>query len=126
MFNRITVQVAVVEEVGKAQPTETDPATIEKETKEPKEETKKKESVSITTDCEEGEEANPTPTPLMDNTVVVPPSFTQPMTEQDHEINQIINEIIKCDYEQEDVPLQLLKRKMCYKHNTRKSTLRVE
>ncbi|KAK5825410.1 hypothetical protein PVK06_020242 [Gossypium arboreum] len=118
--------VAIVEKVGKAQPAEIDLATIEKEAKQQEKEIEKKESISIATDCEEGEEVNPTPTPPMDSTAVVPPAFTQLMTEQDCEINQIINEITKFDDEQEDMPLQLLKRKMLYKHSACKSTLKAE
>ncbi|KAK5840252.1 hypothetical protein PVK06_009141 [Gossypium arboreum] len=117
--------------VGKAQPTKTnpvliDPATIEKETKEVEEETEKTKSISIAIDCEEEDEANPTHAPLVDNTAAIPPPFTESMTEQDHEINQIIEEITKSDDEQEDVLLQSLKMKMHYKHNTRKSTRRTE
>ncbi|KAH1046755.1 hypothetical protein J1N35_037539 [Gossypium stocksii] len=119
-------QVAITKGVGEAQLVETDPVpmgptTAQKETKEKQEETKKMELISIVTDYEE-KEANPTPAPPIDNISVVRLPSREPMTEQDHEINQIIDEINKSSIEQEDVPLQSLKRKMCYKHNAQKST----
>ncbi|KAK5775135.1 hypothetical protein PVK06_043004 [Gossypium arboreum] len=59
-----------------------DPATTRKGTKEPKEEIEKTKSINIATDRkEEEEEANLTFAPPVDNTVVVPPFFIEPMTE---------------------------------------------
>ncbi|KAH1129641.1 hypothetical protein J1N35_001019 [Gossypium stocksii] len=82
---------------GETQPTEVDTSTIEKETIELEEEIEKIESINIVTDHEEEGEANPTPTPLVDCTTTAPPPSTEPMIEQDNEINQIIDEIIKFD-----------------------------
>ncbi|KAH1107451.1 hypothetical protein J1N35_011219 [Gossypium stocksii] len=65
-----SIMQAVAQEAGEAQLIETDPATIEKETKEPQEEIKKTKSVNFATDSEEEEEANPTPAPPVDSTVV--------------------------------------------------------
>ncbi|KAH1056229.1 hypothetical protein J1N35_034294, partial [Gossypium stocksii] len=70
---RKELQAVVAKEVGEAQPAKTDLATTEKETEEPKEETKKMES-------------------FMDSTTTVPPPFTEPITKHDHEINWFINE----------------------------------
>ncbi|KAK5812024.1 hypothetical protein PVK06_027418 [Gossypium arboreum] len=108
------------------QPIETDPATTKKETKKPEEEIKKTKSVNFATDSEDEEEANPTHAPPVDSIVVVPPPFTEPMTEQDREIKWIIDEITKSNDEQEDMPLQSLKRKMRYKHSVCKSTYMIE
>ncbi|KAH1039175.1 hypothetical protein J1N35_040918 [Gossypium stocksii] len=97
-----SIMQVVVEVVGEAHLVETDPATTEKEAKEPEEEIEKMESNSTTIDCEE--EANLTLTLPVDNNVAVSPPFTKPMTKHDGEINQIIDEITKSDDEQEDVP----------------------
>ncbi|KAK5819635.1 hypothetical protein PVK06_024652 [Gossypium arboreum] len=86
-----SVEAAVAEGFGETQPIETDPGTIEKETKE----IEKIESINIVIDHEEEGEANPTPAPPVDNTAAVPPHSTEPMTKQDCEINWIIDEIIK-------------------------------
>ncbi|KAK5812845.1 hypothetical protein PVK06_028289 [Gossypium arboreum] len=105
-----------------AEPGTTNPDVEEKETKSPDEDAKKTESVHIETDDEGTEEVTPTLAPLDDSITVAPPTSTEAMTEQDCKINSIIDEITKSDNEEEDVPLQSLKRKMHYKYSTRKST----
>ncbi|KAH1038818.1 hypothetical protein J1N35_040561 [Gossypium stocksii] len=68
------------------------------------------------------EEANPLVAPPMDSTATIPPHSTKPMTEQDHEIDCIIDELTRSDNEEEDVPLNLLKRLMRYKMSARRTT----
>ncbi|KAK5825287.1 hypothetical protein PVK06_020101 [Gossypium arboreum] len=94
----------------------------EKETTSPDKDIEKAELVHIETDDERTEEANLTPIPLEDSTAGIPPTFTKPMTERDLNFNRLIDEITKSENEDVDVPLELLKRKICYKHLTRKST----
>lgn len=108
-------------EADELNPAPTNPANEEKEPKEPEKDEDKTESVSIATDHGE-EEANPTSAPLVDSTVAIPPPSTEQMTEQDHEINRTINDLTKSDDEEDDVPINSLKRKLCYKHAARKST----
>jgi len=76
----------------------------------------------IATDRENEEEANPLIAPPVDNTTTVPPLSTELMTEQDHEIDRIIYELTRFDDEEEDVPLNLLKRSMRYKMSAQKTT----
>lgn len=78
--------------------------------------------VSIATDHEEEEEANPNHVPLVDSLAAIPSPSTKPMTEQDREINWIIDDLTRFDNEEEKVPLNSLKRKMRYKHSAHKST----
>ncbi|KAH1097223.1 hypothetical protein J1N35_014144 [Gossypium stocksii] len=68
------------------------------------------------------EEANPTSAPPRDSTKAAPPMPTTSIIAQDHKINCIITEITESDKDEEDMPLYLLKRKMCYKHLAYKST----
>ncbi|KAH1106941.1 hypothetical protein J1N35_010709 [Gossypium stocksii] len=94
------LRAVIVKRVGEAQPTKTDHVPIDhtitkKETKEPKKETEKMELVNIATSGEKEEKANPKPAPPVDSTIVVPPPFIEPRTEQYHEINWIIDEITK-------------------------------
>ncbi|KAH1072905.1 hypothetical protein J1N35_025233, partial [Gossypium stocksii] len=83
------------EGVSDVEPLETNPANEENAPKAPEKEPKKKESISIETNCEEEEEANPSVAPPVDSTTAVPPLSTELMTEQYREINRIINEITR-------------------------------
>ncbi|KAH1047469.1 hypothetical protein J1N35_038253 [Gossypium stocksii] len=104
--------------VDDVEPVEVNPANKENAPKASEEEQEKTESVSIETDCEDEEEANPSVVPLVDSTATIPPPSTELMTELDHEVDQIINELTRFDNEEEDVPLNLLKRPMRNKMST--------
>ncbi|KAH1039896.1 hypothetical protein J1N35_041639 [Gossypium stocksii] len=66
--------------------------------------------MSIETD-HDGEEANPTFIPPMDATTPIQPQSTTPMTQQDHEIDKLIDDLTKLDDEEDKVPINMLKRK---------------
>ncbi|KAK5785004.1 hypothetical protein PVK06_039545 [Gossypium arboreum] len=112
----------VWEGVGDAKPVKTNPANEENAPKALEEEPEKTKFVSIKTNHGDKEEANPSVAPLVDSTAAIPPLSTELMTEHDRKINQIINELTKFDNENEDVPLNLLKRQMRYKISARKTT----
>ncbi|PPS12396.1 hypothetical protein GOBAR_AA08247 [Gossypium barbadense] len=92
-------QVARAEAVGDTEPVETNLANEENAPKAPEEEPEKTKSVNIETDREDEEEANPSIAPPVDNTVAIPPPSTRPMTEQNREINRVIDELTKFDNE---------------------------
>ncbi|PPD69405.1 hypothetical protein GOBAR_DD33714 [Gossypium barbadense] len=103
--------------MAEVEPGTTNLLVEEKETKSPDKDIEKTESVYIETNDEGIEEATSAPTPLEDSTTTISPTSSNKMTEQDYKINRIIDEITKSNNEK-DVPLQSLKRKMCYKHST--------
>ncbi|KAK5842710.1 hypothetical protein PVK06_005095 [Gossypium arboreum] len=96
--------------VGDAELIKTNPANEENAPKAPEEEPKKTESVGFETNREDKEEANPSVAPPIDITVAVPPPSTVPMTEQDREINWIIDELTRFHNKEEDVLLNLHKK----------------
>lgn len=77
----------------------------------PEEEADKTEPVTIATNHEDIEEANPTSTPPKDSTEVVPPMLIKIMTTIDRKLNCVINEITKSNDEDEVTPTNPLKRK---------------
>ncbi|KAH1032008.1 hypothetical protein J1N35_044182 [Gossypium stocksii] len=110
------------EGVDDAELVQTNSANKENAPKAPKEELEKIESVSIETNLEDEEEENPSVAPPVDSTATIPPPSTKPMTEQDREVDWIIDELTRFDNEEEDVPLNLLKMLMRYKMSARKTT----
>ncbi|KAK5845421.1 hypothetical protein PVK06_001605 [Gossypium arboreum] len=87
-----------------------------------KKEPEKTKFVNTEGEKEEQNETTLTPTPQKDSTEAVPHPPTKSMFEQDREIHRIIEEITKSDKEEEEPPIQSLKRKLRYKCIAGKST----
>ncbi|PPE01341.1 hypothetical protein GOBAR_DD01667 [Gossypium barbadense] len=94
---------------AEVEPSTTNPAAEEKQTKSFDEDAEMTKSFYIEIDDKGTKEATSTPAPPKDSTATVPPTSTEAMTKQDRKIDRIIDEITKSDNEEEDMPLQSLK-----------------
>ncbi|KAH1098004.1 hypothetical protein J1N35_014925 [Gossypium stocksii] len=94
-------------------------ANEEKKQKGPKGDEEKMESMNIDSD-QERKEVNHVPTPTKPTTA---PKSTTPISKQDRKINQLIDNLTKLDdNDEEEVPINMLKRKQHYKCAAQKST----